>query len=122
MVKFQVLLARGQVLHAEGSIGVLGGRAESLGKANWNRRGGQELCVGMSLPGGQQVSAAAWPVIDPYKAFVLRTESTTGWWKEYCTGIQETWVPVALPQPAVCSQANHLSLLGLTCFICAMGC
>lgn len=63
MVKFQVLLARGQVLQAEGSIGVLGGRAESLGKANQNRRGGQELCVGMSLPGGQQVSAAAWPVI-----------------------------------------------------------
>ena len=59
---------------------------------------------------------------DPCKAFVLHTESTTGWWKEYCTGIQETWVPVALPQPAVCSQANHLTLLGLTCFICAMGC
>lgn len=42
---------------------------------------------------------------------VLYTELTTVWWKEHCMGIQETWVLVALPQLAACSQANHLGLL-----------
>ena len=32
---------------------------------------------------------------DPHKAFVLHTESTRGWQKENCTGVQETWVLVA---------------------------
>ena len=32
---------------------------------------------------------------DPCKAFVLHTESGTRRQKESCTGVQETWVPVA---------------------------
>ena len=31
----------------------------------------------------------------PHKAFVLHTESTRGWQKENCTGVQEAWLPVA---------------------------
>lgn len=52
-------------MHVEGVIGVLGGLAESLGKTNEKRRRGQQPCVGVSLPGGQQAPAASWPVPSP---------------------------------------------------------
>lgn len=65
VLKLRQLLARGQGLHVEGVIGVLGGLAESLGKTKEKRRGGQKPCVGMSLPGGQQAPAASWPVPSP---------------------------------------------------------
>ena len=50
MLKLQELLARGQGLHVEGVIGVLGGRAESLGKTNEKRGGGQKPCVRVGRP------------------------------------------------------------------------
>lgn len=53
-----VLLARRQVLHVEGVIGVLGGRAEPLVKTNQKRKVGQEFRMGTNLPRGQRVERA----------------------------------------------------------------
>ena len=60
MLKLQELLARGQGLHVEGVIGVLGGRAESLGKTNEKRGGGQKPCVRVGRPDGYLLEPTAW--------------------------------------------------------------
>ena len=68
LVTCLVRLARRQGLHVESIIGVLGGRAEPLVKANWERKVGQELGECTSLPRGQQVACtpqAAGGGLDP---------------------------------------------------------
>lgn len=44
------VLARGQRLHVQGVVGVLGGRAEPLVKANQRRQAGQNPRAGTSSP------------------------------------------------------------------------